>query len=126
MSCPHCDDTGWRPVEIDGVRRMERCDCWRESLAGKLLAEAQIPPRYEHCTQRPRLEMVLAYEIVTGTPARELFAGLYDDIEQQIQKRSCQLAQRLKRRPADRATETKLEFLQDGSKPTKPRKKANA
>jgi DNA replication protein DnaC len=36
-------------VEIDGVRRMVRCDCWREGLAGKLLAEAQIPPRYRRC-----------------------------------------------------------------------------
>ena len=82
--------------------------------------------RYEHYTQRPRLETVLAYEIVTGTPARELFAGLYDDIEQQIHKRSRQLAQRLKKRPPTRATETKLEFLKTGSNPTKPRKKANA
>jgi len=49
MSCPHCDDTGWRPVEVDGVRRVERCECWRESLAAKLLAEAQIPPRYRRC-----------------------------------------------------------------------------
>ena len=49
MACPHCDDTGWRPVEIDGVRRVVRCDCWRQSLAGKLSAEAQIPPRYRRC-----------------------------------------------------------------------------
>ena len=81
--------------------------------------------RYEHYTQRPRLEMVLAYEIVTGTPARELFAGLYDDLEQQIQKRSRQLAQRLKTCPPDRATETKLEFLKHGSKPTKPKTQGN-
>jgi len=49
MACPHCDDTGWRPVEIDGVRRVVRCDCWRQNLAGKLVAEAQIPPRYRRC-----------------------------------------------------------------------------
>jgi len=49
MACPHCDDTGWRPVEIDGVRRVVRCDCWRQTLAGKLAAEAQIPPRYRRC-----------------------------------------------------------------------------
>ena len=32
MPCPLCDDTGWKPVEADGVRRVVRCDCWREGL----------------------------------------------------------------------------------------------
>lgn len=50
MSCPHCDDTGWRPVEIDGVRRVARCECWREALVDRLLADANIPPRYRKCT----------------------------------------------------------------------------
>jgi DNA replication protein DnaC len=47
--CSICDDTGWKSVEADGVRRMIRCDCWREKLAKKLLAEAGIPPRYRGC-----------------------------------------------------------------------------
>jgi len=47
--CELCDDTGWKPVETDGVRRVERCDCWRTSLTAKLLAEARIPPRYQKC-----------------------------------------------------------------------------
>jgi DNA replication protein DnaC len=50
MSCSLCDDTGWKPVEIDGVRRVERCDCWRTGLTRRLLAEAQIPSRYQKCT----------------------------------------------------------------------------
>jgi DNA replication protein DnaC len=50
MPCPLCDDTGWKPVEIDGRRGVVRCDCWRESLAERLLGEARIPKRYEHCT----------------------------------------------------------------------------
>ena len=49
MSCPLCDDTGWKPVEQDGVRRVVRCDCWREGLTNRLLAEARIPPRYRRC-----------------------------------------------------------------------------
>src|SRR4029079_16321045 len=49
MACPRCDFTGWRPIDRDGVRRVERCECWRESLIGKLLAEARIPPRYARC-----------------------------------------------------------------------------
>jgi len=49
MTCEHCDGTGWRPVERDGVRRVERCVCWREGLSGKLTDEARIPPRYARC-----------------------------------------------------------------------------
>ncbi len=49
MECPRCDDTGWRPIERDGVRRVERCDCWRETVSARLLAEARIPPRYARC-----------------------------------------------------------------------------
>jgi DNA replication protein DnaC len=49
MPCPTCDDTGWRFVEQDGVRRAARCDCWRETAVRQALAEARIPRRYQHC-----------------------------------------------------------------------------
>ena len=49
MACPLCDDTGWKPSEADGVRRVERCDCWRESLAARMLEQARVPPRYRKC-----------------------------------------------------------------------------
>jgi len=49
MSCNLCDDTGWKAVETDGVRRVVRCDCWREGLAARLLEDARIPPRYRRC-----------------------------------------------------------------------------
>jgi DNA replication protein DnaC len=47
--CPLCDGTGWRSIEADGVRRVERCDCWREAATAKALADARIPRRYHHC-----------------------------------------------------------------------------
>src|SRR5438477_9238355 len=53
MSCPLCDDTGWRPVEDDGgagPRRVVRCDCWRESVGRQRLSDANVPRRYQHCT----------------------------------------------------------------------------
>jgi DNA replication protein DnaC len=49
MACAVCEGTGWKAVEQDGVRRMERCDCWREELVRRRLAAARIPKRYQHC-----------------------------------------------------------------------------
>jgi DNA replication protein DnaC len=50
MSCPLCDDTGWKPVDRDGTRRVVRCDCWREAVTARLLKDALIPARYRKCT----------------------------------------------------------------------------
>ena len=58
MTCPLCEDTGWKPVEDpSGVRRVVRCDCWRERVGRERLADANIPRRYQHCT----LDNFLAY-----------------------------------------------------------------
>jgi len=52
MPCPHCDDTGWKPIDdpVTRVRRVVRCDCWREQVGAHRLADANIPKRYLHCT----------------------------------------------------------------------------
>ncbi len=50
MPCALCDDTGWRSIELNGVRRVERCECWRENVGRQRLASANIPRRYQHCT----------------------------------------------------------------------------
>jgi DNA replication protein DnaC len=50
MSCALCDDTGWKPIDENGVRRVVRCDCWREQVGQHRLADANIPKRYLHCT----------------------------------------------------------------------------
>jgi DNA replication protein DnaC len=50
MTCARCEDTGWRAVERDGVRRVERCDCWHETVTAQLLVDARVPPRYGRCT----------------------------------------------------------------------------
>src|SRR3954469_927921 len=49
MACERCDDTGWKAVTTNGVRRVKRCDCWREGVPTHLLEEARIPPRYRNC-----------------------------------------------------------------------------
>src|SRR5215210_8002202 len=50
MPCELCDDTRWKPVDVDGVRRVVRCDCWRDNVGHQRLAGANIPKRYQHCT----------------------------------------------------------------------------
>jgi len=50
MPCEFCDDTGWKPVDEDGVRRVVRCDCNRAEAGQLRLASANIPRRYQHCT----------------------------------------------------------------------------
>jgi DNA replication protein DnaC len=50
MSCERCDDTGWKPTDVDGVRRVVRCDCWRAQVGQNRLANSNIPKRYQHCT----------------------------------------------------------------------------
>src|SRR5436190_5432670 len=50
MACALCDDTGWRPVDDNGTRRVVRCDCWRENVGRQRLSDAHIPKRYQHCT----------------------------------------------------------------------------
>src|SRR5919107_255390 len=50
MPCELCDDTRWKPVDLNGERRVVRCDCWRDSVGQQRLAGANIPRRYQHCT----------------------------------------------------------------------------
>jgi DNA replication protein DnaC len=49
VACPLCDDTGWRTIEIDGVSRVTRCECWRQQANQRALAAARIQRRYAHC-----------------------------------------------------------------------------
>ena len=32
-----------------GARRVVRCDCWRDQVGSKSLANANVPARYERC-----------------------------------------------------------------------------
>jgi len=49
MACEQCHDSFWLTEVVDGVERVRRCDCWRQSLAERQLAQARIPRRYQHC-----------------------------------------------------------------------------
>lgn len=45
--CPHCNGSGWEPAEAGG--KVRRCRCQEPARLQRLLAEARIPRRYEHC-----------------------------------------------------------------------------
>ena len=44
--------------------------------------------RDEKFTREPSLRSALAYEAIYGRPVRELFAGLYEQIEQEVAERA--------------------------------------
>ncbi len=52
MSCELCQDSQWVPEVVDGVSRVRRCSCWRQSIAEHQLTHARIPRRYQHCELR--------------------------------------------------------------------------
>src|SRR5258708_5961003 len=79
MRCPLCDDTGWRPIESDGVRRVVRCECWRQQVGQHHLADANIPKRYLHCA----LDGVRVYNdsLVEAVAAARRFIDAYPVVD---------------------------------------------
>ncbi|HYK89547.1 MAG TPA: ATP-binding protein [Acidobacteriota bacterium] len=45
--CPYCYGSGWERIEATGTVR--RCRCGQTARAERLLSDARIPKRYEHC-----------------------------------------------------------------------------
>lgn len=45
--CSFCNASGWEPAEISG--KVRRCRCLSSARVERLLSEARIPKRYEHC-----------------------------------------------------------------------------
>ena len=49
--CPICEGTGWKTAPTDRkVRSVTRCDCRLTARGDRLLAQAEIPAQYAHCT----------------------------------------------------------------------------
>ena len=55
--------------------------------------------RDEKFSREPSLRMALAYEAVYGQPVRELFAGLYQEIEKKVAARAKIVNYRKDRKP---------------------------
>lgn len=67
--------------------------------------------RYERFRRKPTLETIFVYELVFQVPARELFAGLFSDIEQATIQRAQILMQKLDTMNPDPLAERRLEIL---------------
>ena len=68
--------------------------------------------RYELFRRQPGLPSVFALEAIFGKPARELFAGMYEEAEQQTAERARQLIRRLKEQRVGAQLRRKLALLQ--------------
>lgn len=51
QECPLCEGTGWKTVSMDRrVPRVTRCDCQIAARMAHLIARAEFPRQYDHCT----------------------------------------------------------------------------
>ncbi|MFB0518957.1 MAG: ATP-binding protein [Acidobacteriota bacterium] len=48
--CPICNDSGWQIIGEGEQQRAVRCQCFLKKRTDRLLQEARIPRRYQHCT----------------------------------------------------------------------------
>jgi transcriptional regulator with XRE-family HTH domain len=67
--------------------------------------------QYELALALPSLKTALAYEVIFGTPIRELFAGVYEQIEREVVQQAEELAQKIYTDNPDQVTARKLEHL---------------
>lgn len=65
--------------------------------------------RHENFARMPTLETALAYEAMYGTPVRELFEGLYEQVSKNVSLRAKTLSYRKKEKPDPK----KQQFLSD-------------
>ena len=69
--------------------------------------------RDERFVREPSLKTALAYEAIFQKPARELFSGLYQQIEQEVVARAKTLANRIDGPNPTRPTARKLQVIGD-------------
>ena len=68
--------------------------------------------RYERQARVPSIETLIALEVVFRTPTRDLFAGVYDDVERQVKRRAKRLLKELKSAPQTPTTKRKVKSLE--------------
>ncbi len=79
MDCPICNGSRWKSVAVNGVERLTRCDCWRNVVKERYLAESRIPVKfakaelsnYRPDTDSQRDALRLAKKFVEAFPAEQ-------------------------------------------------------
>jgi hypothetical protein len=74
-----------------------RCSTFRAppaALFNRRLHKGSKVSRDESFDREPGLRAALAYEVIYGKPVRELFAGLYEEVEQDVAKHARLLSYR--------------------------------
>ncbi|MGO8735354.1 MAG: helix-turn-helix transcriptional regulator [Terriglobia bacterium] len=69
--------------------------------------------RYERFSRQPTLQTALAYEVIFGIPAQELFSGLFEGAKKATLARANTLAEELRALPSARRPVHKLNLLQE-------------
>ena len=67
--------------------------------------------RYERFARKPSLETLFAYEVIFGSPARELLAGAYQKVERKTKNRAQLLARKVSRATPNSMATRKLQIL---------------
>jgi DNA-binding XRE family transcriptional regulator len=67
--------------------------------------------RHERLKQTPNLQTLLAYEILFGTPVRNLYSGVQQDVEHKLMCRIRLLIQKLDKSGRSRLKARKIEIL---------------
>ena len=67
--------------------------------------------RYERLTREPTLEAALGYEAIFNVPVRELFAGVFAEVEKRVIRRIGHLGRKLQTQRQTRMSARKLESL---------------
>jgi len=81
--------------------------------------------RYENLLRHPSPEAIFAYEVIFRSPARDLFAGIYQEVEKRTVRRAKLLARKLPADNPDTVTSRKLQALRAISGPeTQPKKQS--
>ena len=92
--------------------RRKRAGLWQEEVAFLLGCSSDTEvSRFERNVRLPTLKIALAYEVIFGIPVRELFGGVFEEIEREVLKRAEILTQKLQEAKSDVLTARKLEFL---------------
>jgi hypothetical protein len=67
----------------------------------------------------PSLETAIALEVIFGAPLRELYAGVYDEVEQAVMERIFELSRLLGEAPKCERVEHQLNTLEEILKKTR-------